>query len=217
VLSVEDWAEIRRLRRAEQMPISEIARVLGISRNTVRAALGSDGPPRYRRAAKGSVADVFEPRIRALLAAYPTMPSTVIAERIRWPYTVRTLSGKVAEWRPAYLPPDPASRTAYAAGEIAQCDFWFPDITVPAGFGHVRTARQLPVLTMVTGYARWASAVLVPTRRAEDLFAGWWRLIGQLGAVPRVLVWDGEGAIGRWRGRRSELTAECQGAQQRWG
>ena len=23
-------------------------------------------------------------------------------------------------------------------------------------------------------------------------------------------MWDGEGAIGRWRGRRSELTAECQ-------
>jgi hypothetical protein len=30
VLSVEDWAEIRRLRRAEKMPISEIGRVLGI-------------------------------------------------------------------------------------------------------------------------------------------------------------------------------------------
>jgi hypothetical protein len=26
-----------------------------------------------------------------------------------------------------------------------------------------------------------------------------------------VLVWDGEGAIGRWRGRRSELTTDCQG------
>jgi transposase len=26
-----------------------------------------------------------------------------------------------------------------------------------------------------------------------------------------VLVWDGEGAVGRWRGGRSELTADCQG------
>ena len=34
--------------------------------------------------------------------------------------------------------------------------------------------------------------------------------VAQLGAVPRVLVWDGEGAIGRWRGGRTELTAECQ-------
>jgi transposase len=211
VLSVEDWAEIRRLRRAEGMPIAEIARVLGISRNTVKAALASGNPPRYVRAPQGSVADAFEPRVRELLAAFPSMPATVIAERVGWPYSVRTLSGKVAEWRPAYLPPDPASRTAYAAGEIAQCDFWFPDIAVPCGFGQVRTAKQLPVLTMVTGYARWAAAVLVPSRRAEDLFTGWWQLIAGLGAVPRALVWDGEGAIGRWRGRRSELTADCQG------
>jgi transposase len=66
------------------------------------------------------------------------------------------------------------------------------------------------VLTMVTGYSRWLSAVLIPSRRAEDLFAGWWQLIEKLGAAPRVLVWDGEGAIGRWRGGRSELTTECQ-------
>jgi transposase len=211
VLSVEDWAEIRRLRRSEQMPISQIARVMGISRNTVKAALASDGPPEYRRAPAGSVADAFEPRVRELLKSYPSMPATVIAERIGWPYSVRTLSGRVAELRPVYLPPDPASRTSYAAGEIAQCDFWFPDITVPAGFGQVRTAKLLPVLTMVTGYARWASAVLIPTRRAEDLYAGWWQLIEALGAVPRALVWDGEGAIGRWRGRRTELTGECQG------
>ena len=47
MLSVEDWAEIRRLRRSERLAISEIARVLGISRNTVKAALASDGPPKY--------------------------------------------------------------------------------------------------------------------------------------------------------------------------
>jgi transposase len=113
--------------------------------------------------------------------------------------------------RPVYLPPDPASRTTYAAGEIAQCDLWFPDVVVPVGFGQTRTAKHLPVLTMVSGYARWSAGVLIPSRRAEDLYAGWWQLIEALGAVPRVLVWDGEGAVGRWRGRRSELTADCQG------
>jgi DNA-directed RNA polymerase specialized sigma24 family protein len=46
---VEDWAEIRRLHRCEGQPIKVIARVMGISRNTVRAALASDGPPAYRR------------------------------------------------------------------------------------------------------------------------------------------------------------------------
>jgi transposase len=53
--------------------------------------------------------------------------------------------------------------------------------------------------------------VLVPTRHAGDLFAGLWQLIRGLGAVPRVLVWDGERAVGRWRGGRSELSGECQG------
>ena len=210
MLGVEDWAEIRRLRRAEGLAISEIARLRGISRNTVRAALVSDAPPRYVRRPMGSVVDAFEPRVRELLREYPTMPATVIAERIGWPYSIRTLSGRVAEWRPAYVPPDPASRTAYVAGEVAQCDFWFPPITLPVGFGQARTAKRLPVLTMVLGYSRWAAALLIPTRAAEDLFAGWWRLIAALGAVPRVLVWDGESAIGRWRGRRSELTVECQ-------
>jgi transposase len=210
VLSVEDWAEIRRLHRAERMPVKVIARVLGCSKNTVKKALAAERPPAYRRQPRGSVVDSVEPRIRELLQACPTMPATVIAERIEWLYSIRTLSARVAELRPIYLPPDPASRTTYLAGEIAQCDFWFPPITLPVGFGQARTATQLPVLTMITGYARWALALLLPTRRPEDLYAGWWRLLEQLGAVPRVLVWDGEAAVGRWRPRQPELTAACQ-------
>jgi len=210
VLSVEDWAEIRRLHRAEGMPVKAIARMMKVSRNTVRAAIASDRPPKYERPAKGSIVDAAEPRVRELLQAYPAMPATVIAERIGWDRSIRVLRDRVAELRPVYLPPDPASRTAYAAGEIAQCDLWFPPVMVPVGFGQVRRPAQLPVLTMVCGYSRWLAALLIPSRTAMDLFAGWWQLISGLGAVPRVLVWDGEGAIGRWRAGRVELTAACQ-------
>jgi transposase len=210
VLAVEDWAEIRRLHRAEGLPIKMIARVLQVSRNTVRSALASDAPPKYVRRAAGSAVDAFEPRIRELLQAFPTMPATVIAERVGWTRGKTVFADRVRELRPAYLPPDPASRTGYVAGEIAQCDLWFPDITLPVGVGQVRTATQLPVLTMVTGYSRWLFGVLIPSRRAEDLFAGWWQHLAGLGAVPRALVWDGEGAVGRWRGGRSELTRDCQ-------
>ena len=93
---------------------------------------------------------------------------------------------------------------------MAQFDFWFPDIELPVGFGQRRTARRLPVMTMVSGYSHWTSAVLIPRRESEDLFAGWWHLIQQLGAVPKLLVWDGEGAVGRWRPKESALTTECQ-------
>ena len=210
MLAVEDWAEIRRLHRAEGLPIKTIAKTLGISRNTVRAAIASDTPPKYRRRPVGSAVDGFEDAIREQLRVVPTMPATVIAERVGWTRGITVFKERVAELRPAYLPPDPASRTTYVAGEVAQCDFWFPPIQLPVGFGQTRTPMQLPVLTMVTGYSRWLSAILVPTRHAEDLFAGWWRLIHALGAVPRLLVWDGEGAVGRNRGGRVELTGECQ-------
>jgi transposase len=206
VLSVEDWAEIRRLHRAEGMPIKQVARVLGVSKNTVKRALAADGPPRYVRMPRGSIVDAVEPRIRELLQAWPTMPATVIAERIGWTRGLTVLKDRVRELRPAYLPADPASRTAYAAGEVAQCDLWFPAITLPVGFGQTRQASRLPVLMMVTGYARWLTARLIPSRAAEDLFAGWWQLLAQLEAVPRVLVWDGEGAVGQRRRRVTVLT-----------
>jgi transposase len=211
VLSVEDWAEIRRLYRAEGMPIKQVARVMGCSKNTVRRALATVGPPRYERVTRGSIVDGVEPRIRELLAAWPTMPATVIAERIGWTRGLTVLKDRVRELRPVYLPPDPASRTAYAVGEVAQCDLWFPAITLPVGFGQTRTATRLPVLVMVTGYARWLAARLLPSRVAEDLFAGWWQLINQLGAVPRVLVWDGEAAVGQRRRRQTVLTQQAHG------
>ena len=206
---MEDWAEIRRLRRAEGMPIKAIARVVGCSKNTVKAALASDEPPRYRRALRGSVVDAVEPRIRELLESWPDMPATVIAERIGWTRSVRVLRDRVAELRPVYLPPDPCSRTSYGAGEVGQCDFWFPDIEVPVGCGQTRTATRLPVLVMVCGYSRWLSAVLIPSRSAEDLFAGWWQLLARLDAVPRMLVWDGEAAVGRRRGKATVLTQDA--------
>jgi transposase len=209
VFSVEDWAEIRRLHRAEQMPIKAVARVMGCSKNTVKRALAADGPPRYERTPQGSIVDGVEPRIRELLAAWPTMPATVIAERVGWTRGLTVLKDRVRELRPVYLPPDPASRTAYQAGEVAQCDLWFPAITLPVGFGQTRTATRLPVLVMVTGYARWLAAQLIPSRVAEDLFAGWWQLIAQLGGVPRVLVWDGEGAVGQRRRRQTVLTEQA--------
>src|SRR5665647_25300 len=97
---------------------------------------------------------------------YPSMPATVIAERIGWDHSIRVLSARVADLRPVYLPVDPASRTSYQAGEIAQCDFWFPDIEVPVWFGQSRTATRL---TMVCGYSRWASAVLADPLRGGSV------------------------------------------------
>jgi len=207
-MSVEDWAEIRRLHRSEEMPIKAIARVLGVGRNTVRRALAAEEPPKYQRPGKGSKVDVVEPQIRELLAAYPRMPATVIAERIGWGYGITILKDRVRELRPLYLPPDPCGRTQYLAGELAQCDLWFPPVDIPLGCGQV---GRPPVLVMVTGYSRVIAAVMLPSRQYPDLLSGHWELLSGWGAVPRALVWDNESAVGKWRAGKPELTTMMNG------
>jgi transposase len=206
VIKVEDWAEIRRLHRAEGMPIKAIARRLGISKNTVRRALAAEEPPKYQRAVRGSIVDAVEPQIRALLEEFPDMPATVIAERIGWDRSMTVLKDRIRVLRPQYRPVDPASRTTYQPGELAQCDLWFPPAKVPVGAGQQASP---PVLVMVSGYSRWLMARMLPSRAAGDLFAGMWALLRMLGAAPKTLVWDNEGAIGQWKGGRPQLTAEA--------
>ena len=204
---MEDWAEIRRLHRSEGMPIKVIARRVGCSKNTVRAALRRDVPPKYERAQRGSLVDAVEPLIRELLAETPTMPATVIAERIGWKHSITILKDRVRVLRPFYLPPDPASRTSYEPGHRMQCDLWFPPVDIPLGHGQV---GRPPVLVMVSGYSRVMAAIMIPTRHAADLIAGHWALLQQLGAVPRELVWDNEGAVGSWRAGRPKLAEEFE-------
>ncbi len=190
---MEDWAEIRRLHKAEGVPIKEIARRLGVARNTVRAALASDRPPKYERAARGSVADAFEPQIRALLAEWPRMPAPVVAERIGWPFSKSPLVKKLAKIRPEYLGVDPVDRIVYEPGQVTQCDLWFPEPRIPVAPGQ---QRMLPVLVMTCAYSRYMSAVMIPSRQGGDILAGMWQLICGIGRVSKTLVWDRESAIG---------------------
>jgi IS30 family transposase len=81
VISVEDWALIRRL-VADGVPQRQVARQLGIGRSTVERALASDRPPRYERPASATAFTPFEARVRAILVEHPDMPATVIAERL---------------------------------------------------------------------------------------------------------------------------------------
>ncbi|MBY6543634.1 winged helix-turn-helix transcriptional regulator [Rhodococcus sp. BP-331] len=86
MITVEDWALIRRLHGSEKISQSQIARQLGLSRNTVAKAVKSSSPPQYERARPTESAwSRVKPSVRALSAAYPSIPTTLIAERIEWP------------------------------------------------------------------------------------------------------------------------------------
>ena len=203
MISVEDWAEIRRLHFAEELGIKTISRRLGIARNTVRTAVRSPEPPAYERAGPGSRVDAVEPEIRELLGEFPDMAATVIAERIGWEYGITVLRDRVRELRPLFVAPDPAQRTTYRPGELAQWDLWQPDVLIPLGHDQ---ADKLWTVVGVPGFSRLIGAWMIPSRAGHDVLGGMNQVLAQIGGVPRTAVWDQEGCIGRWRQGRQTLT-----------
>ncbi len=202
---MEDWAEIRRLHRAEGMVVKAIARRLGVARNTVRSALRSAGPPSYERQPKGSIVDAVEPQILELLRDCPDMAATVMAERIGWERSVRVLRERVAELRPLFVAPDPCQRTTYRPGELAQFDLWQPDVEIPLGYGQ---AAKCWVIVGVSGFSRFLGAWMIPSRQAHDVLGGHLRALRQFGACPGP--WSGtkrapsaSGGVNTWPSART--------------
>jgi len=109
MLSVEDWAEIRRLHFAEGMGVKTIANDSAL--RATRCAPPSAAPIHRPIGAAGGhrPVDAFEPEIRKLLKDCPTMPATVIAERVGWERGITVLKERVAELRPLFFQPDPSS------------------------------------------------------------------------------------------------------------
>jgi len=204
----EGWALAQGLSLAVGLVVLATARS-GRHRVTAAAAERAPEHPGLELRAQPAIHNL-EPQIRELLATWPMMPTTLIAEQVGWDQSIRVLLGVVTRLRMEYYRPDQHMLTSYLAGEMAQCGLWFPPAEVPVGFDQARSSRHLPVLTMITGYSRWFSAVLIPSRLSNDLFAGLWELLAELGAVPQVLTWDTDGAVSRWQAGKLELTSECE-------
>jgi hypothetical protein len=105
----------------------------------------------FDRKPRPSAVDAVEPEIRGLLAEFPRMPATVIAERIGWNRSLTILKDWVRELRPLFVPAYPCQRIEYRPGELAQWDLWFPAVRIPLGRGQEAT---LPVIVGVSGYPR---------------------------------------------------------------
>ncbi len=172
----------------------EIARIVGVSRGTVDRALAADRAPTYSRAPSGSSFDDYAARVRALLTTTPTMPATVLAERVGWSGAASLFRAKVAAIRSEYLPPDPADRLMHEPGFQVQCDLWFPHEALPLGHGQQDTP---PVLVMTSSFSGFIQARMLPSRSTPDLLGGMWCLLREAEAVPSRLLWDNESGIGK--------------------
>ena len=197
MVSVEQWAEIRRLVLVEGFSQRAVARRLGLARDTVLRAVMSDTPPRYsRRPAVASKLDPFKAWICEQLAGDPRLPS----QRLREMATEMGYEGGrsnfdayVREVRPRFAPKRTFQRTVYRRAELIQCDLWEPRQQVPVGYGQ---ARRGWVVTVESCWSRALAGTLVFSKEAPDILAGLAASLGKLGVLPEKLVWDRESAIG---------------------
>jgi transposase len=206
VLGVQEWAEIRAMRAVQGLSVKEIARRTGRSRNTIRAALRSTEPPGYGpRPKRRSKVDPFMAVICGLLEDEPTLSGVRILEEIRelgYEGGKTILDDRLREVRPRYLPPPRSfQRTVYRPGELAQFDLTEPRREIPVGYGQTRPGY---VVTCKLPYSRSFQGALVFSKRWDDIAWGMSRCLERLGALPRKLVWDREGAIHAGGGRPSD-------------
>ena len=192
---VKDWAEVHRLFHREGVAKARIARMLGMSRNTVDRLLVLDAPPSYVRAAGPSKLDPFKDQIRRMLADDPEVAATVICERLRahgFDGSVSIVKRFVVEVRPGFARREAFGREEYRPGVIGQVDWWHTGVRVAVGRGAVREALGL-VVTLPHCAAHAVVFTLV-----KDVAAACEALVGalsRLGGAPERLVFDNDTSI----------------------
>jgi transposase len=204
---VEQWAEVRRLHFVRGLSIHEIHRRTGLHRETIRRALRSDDPPRYRREATGSKLDPFKDEIHRLLREDPALTGVGIRERLEplgFTGQKTIVDDYLRQIRPIVNPPRTFQRTVYRPGEICQFDLWEPRAEIPVGHGQTRKGY---VVTACLGYSRAAAGTLIFSKQVEELLAGVARCLWTLGALPELLVWDRQAGLHSHRGRPTEAFA----------
>ena len=136
MVGVEQWAEVRRLHFVRKLSIHEIRRRTGLHRETIRRALRSDEPPRYRCAPAGSRLDPFKDEIHRLLREDPELPGVRIRELLDplgCSASKTVVDDYLREVRPLFAPRSRTfQRTVYRPGQNCQFDLWEPSGPVPA-------------------------------------------------------------------------------------
>ena len=164
MLVMEEAVEIRVLSR-QGKSIREIARTLGVSRNTVRRYLRGQKVPRYRREARAGKLDSYKRYLgeRVKAAAPEWIPAAVLFRELRmlgYSGGLTTLKLYLATLKPR-TPAEPLIRFETEPGRQLQADF----ATIRRG------AERLSVFIATLGWSRAAYAEFISDERLETLLA----------------------------------------------
>jgi transcriptional regulator with XRE-family HTH domain len=114
----------------------EVARRLGVARDTVAKAVRTDTPPLYCRRPAGSRLDPFKDWICEQLREDASIPSQRLRElavELGYEGGKAFFDDYVREVPPRYRVRRTFQRTIYRPGELVQCDLWERREPVPVG------------------------------------------------------------------------------------
>ncbi|MDQ7981468.1 IS21 family transposase, partial [Paraburkholderia sp. SARCC-3016] len=184
MLQKEQWMQIHVL-KAQGISEREIARRLGISRNTVARYLAAGDVPRYKqRDPRPTKLEAFKTYVfeRMQAAAPETIAAPALLRELRalgYEGQLRSLQSLMKLHTPL-AKPDPIVRFETDPGRQMQCDFVV----------FRRGAHPLYAFTATLGFSRWRWARFTTNEKAETLVACHHALFDELGGVPREILYD---------------------------
>lgn len=173
-----------------------IARSLGVSRGTVKKALGRveqargpgpPGPPPPAKAARGSRLDAYDATIAELLARYPDITAQRVLEELRrlgyaGGYTVLSQRVRAMRPRPAV---EPVRRFETVPGEQAQMDYATYDLDFTD-----EGRRRVHAFSYVLGYSRRQYLRFVEAQDFATTIREHVRAFEHLGGVAASCLYD---------------------------
>jgi len=185
VITREEWVDIISLHR-QGLSIRAISARLGISRNTVRAALRRQGPPARQERALPSKLDPYKDYLLARLADYPELSAAALLDEIRALGYAGGLS-ILKEFTYPYRQRrrQPVVRFETAPGQQAQAD-WSSLGRHLLGDEH----RSPQLFVMVLGFSRALYAEAVWRADLESFLACHARAFAYFGGVPAEVLYD---------------------------
>jgi transposase len=190
VITREEWVDIVSLHR-QGLSIRAISARLGVSRNTVRAALRREGPPSRQARVLPSKLDPYKDYLLARLAEFPELSAVALAEEIR----ALGYEGGLSILKEFTFPyrqrrREPVVRFETPPGRQAQADW--------SGLGRhlLGDAQRTPQLfVMVLGFSRALYAEAVWHADLESFLACHARAFAYFGGVPAEVLYSNAKAV----------------------
>ena len=185
MLRLEEWVDVVSMHKAG-ISIKEIARQLGISRNTVRATLRRDGPPEYERKPGPSKLDPYKDYLLERLREFPELSAKRLFDEVR----AQGYDGQISILKDFTRPYRvPRKRTVVRfetpPGEQAQCDY------AELGTHEVRgVPTKVYAFTMLLGYSRHLYVEFAESCASDAFLAAHARAFAYFGGMPRRVLYD---------------------------